>query len=156
MGRRQAEALAASLADIDAIYSSDSQRARETAELVSASLDLTFKIDERLREVNFGAWEGHTRQEIDSRYAWAFSRWEAGERPLPAGVEADELMADRVLQALHELARAHPNRRVLVVTSGGPIRAAQAHLQGIDQTMARRRLLTVGNCELVEVVLPDR
>lgn len=155
-GRRQAQALAASVADIDAIYSSDTQRARDTAEIVAAHLGATVETDERLREVNFGEWEGLTREEIDRRYAGAFTRWEACERPLPAGVEADEAMAERVLRALHEIADAHAEDRILVVTSGGPIRAAQAHLQGVDQTMARRRLSTVGNCELVELVIRDR
>lgn len=155
-GRLQAKTLAASLADIDAIYSSDMQRALETAEIVATYLDATVKTDERLREVNFGEWEGLTRQEIDRRYVGAFTRWEACERPLPAGLEADETMAERVLQALHQIAIAHLEGRVLVVTSGGPIRAAQAHLHGVDQTTARRRLPTVGNCELVELLIRDR
>jgi broad specificity phosphatase PhoE len=154
-GRRQARELAAHVNNIDAIYSSDTQRARETAEIVAAHLGTTVTTDERLREVNFGEWEGLTRQEIDSRYAGAFTRWEACERPLPAGVEADEVMARRVIEALHEIAERHPGGRVLVVTSGGPIRAAEAHLQGIDQTMARRQLRTVENCALVERVVRD-
>jgi hypothetical protein len=37
------------------------------------------------------------------------------------------------------------------VTSGGPIRAVQAHANGIEQAMARRELDTVANCDLVEL-----
>lgn len=150
-GRSQAAALASGLRGVDAVYSSDTERARETAEIVAARLGLGVKTDRRLREVDFGDWEGLTRHEIDRDYAGAFTRWEACERPLPAGVEPDEAMAERVVEALLEIASWHPKARVLVVTSGGPIRAAQAHLQGLDQVTARRRLETVANCTLVEL-----
>jgi broad specificity phosphatase PhoE len=42
---------------------------------------------------------------------------------------------------------------VLVVTSGGPIRAAQAHLFGVDQAMARTQLATINNCSALELVI---
>lgn len=155
-GRRQALDFAARLSDIGAIYSSDTERAKETAEIVADCLGLPVATDPRLREVNFGEWEGLTRREIDLRYTGAFTRWEAGERPLPAGVEADEAMAERVLHALREIAEGHPDDRVLVVTSGGPIRAVQAHLRGVDQRSARRLIETVGNCVLVEFVVRER
>ena len=64
-------------------------------------------------------------------------------------------MAERVLRALRDIGHAHADDSVLVVTSGGPIRAAQAHARGIAQTAARRTLVTVENCGLVEVVIRD-
>jgi broad specificity phosphatase PhoE len=154
-GRRQARELARQVEDIHAIYSSDSERARETAEIVGANLGLSVRTDARLREVNFGEWEGLTRHEIDRLYAGAFTRWEACERPPPAGVEPDEVMAERALQALREIADRHSEGRILVVTSGGPIRAAQAHVRGIEQTIARRLMRTLENCALVELVIRD-
>ena len=60
-------------------------------------------------------------------------------------------MAERVLEALSEIARKHPDDTVLVVTSGGPIRVAQAHAQGIDQAVARLYLERAENCALVEL-----
>ncbi len=155
-GRQQARELAARLdGDIDAIYASDSDRARETAEIVAETLELPVHADKRLREVNFGEWEGLTRDEIDRHYAGAFSRWEACERPSPAGVEPDEDMAERVLRSLLEIAAGHAGGRVLVVTSGGPIRAAQAHAGGVDQAVARRSLRTIENCGVLEIVVRD-
>lgn len=154
-GRRQAMRLATSLDSIVAIYSSDSVRALETAEIVGVSLGLAVETDARLREVSFGEWEGLTRHEIDLRYSGAFTRWEACERPLPAGVEPDEAMADRVLCAVREIGEHHPDERVLVVTSGGPIRAVQAHVAGIEQTRARRLIATVENCGVVTLAIRD-
>ncbi len=155
-GRQQARELAARVdGNIDAVYTSDSDRARETAEIVAESLELSVHADERLREVNFGEWEGLTRHEIDRLYAGAFSRWEACETPLPAGVESDEDMAGRVLESLREIAAGHAGGRVLVVTSGGPIRATQAHAGGVDQAVARRSLRTIENCGVVELVVRE-
>ena len=64
-------------------------------------------------------------------------------------------MAERVLQALREMADDHPDGRVLVVTSGGPIRAVEAHLRGIGQVTARSVMRTVENCALVELAIRD-
>ena len=42
------------------------------------------------------------------------------------------------------------------MTSGGPIRAVEARMDGVDQMTARRTLRTVANCSLVNVVVRDR
>jgi hypothetical protein len=42
---------------------------------------------------------------------------------------------------------------VLVVTSGGPIGAVEAHLRGIDQSTAGRLVETIENCSLLQVVI---
>jgi len=153
LGRQQAEDLAQTLAriDIDAIYSSDTIRAAETAEIVAARLGLEVRQDARLREINFGEWEGLTREEINERYTGAFSQWDACKLAAPTGGETDLQMAERVLEALSEIARNHKDETVLVVTSGGPIRTAQAHAQGIAQAVARLHLQRAENCALVEL-----
>ena len=153
-GRRQASVLAEKLENIDAVYSSDSERARETAEIVAGRHGLTVTEDPRLREVNFGEWEGLTTDEISERFAEDLARWYASGLVEPTGGESDAAMAERVLEALSEIADRHRGDRVLVVTSGGPIRAVHAHLSGIEQRVARRRLLRViDNCALLEIVL---
>jgi broad specificity phosphatase PhoE len=60
-GRRQAAELAAQITNVDAIYSSDTERAHETAVIVAERHGLQVEADPRLREVNFGLWEGLTR-----------------------------------------------------------------------------------------------
>ena len=154
-GRQQAAELAAQVNDIDVVYSSDTERAYETATIVAERHGLQVETDSRLREVNFGLWEGLTRAEINERFSGGFSRWLSGESSTPDGGEADEVMAERVLAALHDIAARHEDSRVLVVTSGGPIRAVEAHLRGIDQKTARRLVETLDNCSLLDVVIRD-
>ncbi len=69
VGRRQAEAVAASLAargTVQEIVSSPLRRCRETADTVAARLGLAVRVEEGLRETDFGAWEGLTFGECAS------------------------------------------------------------------------------------------
>src|SRR5258707_7809407 len=74
-GRRQAMLLAEHLlpraAEFAAIYSSDSLRCRETAELVASRLDKSVQLDARLREIDLGEWQGLTSDEVQ---AWDIER----------------------------------------------------------------------------------
>src|SRR3712207_5307832 len=80
VGRRQATELAEQVTDVDVIYSSDTIRAKETAEIIAARLGLAVETDSRLREVDFGRWESLTRQQINDRFGGAFARWLALEQ----------------------------------------------------------------------------
>lgn len=65
-GEQQAEntALALRHQKIDAIYTSPLSRAMSTARKIAAFHDLPFIVDDRLTEIDFGEWDGHTHQEI--------------------------------------------------------------------------------------------
>jgi broad specificity phosphatase PhoE len=134
-GRRQAKALADELAHgpIDAVYSSDLARARETAEILGGRLGLPVTLDPELREKNWGSWEGLTPTERDSvEYVG----------------ESTEGHRERTLRALHAIAERHPAERVVVVTHGGSIRRVQAAVLGMA-------LPVVENCGRWTVVHED-
>ena len=116
-GRRQAHALADRLAgdSIVAVYASDLSRARQTAEIVAARLGLDVALDPRLREKDWGTWEGLTPEERD--------------RVELVG-ESTQAHRDRMLASLLEIAARHPGERVVVVTHGGSVRRAQAAVSG--------------------------
>jgi broad specificity phosphatase PhoE len=118
-GRRQARRLAGELEgeELEAIYSSDLARARETAEIVGGRLGLPVVLDPDLREKDWGTWEGLTAAERD-RVEFV------GE---PTAVHQE-----RVLGALRRIAELHPGeRRVLVVTHGGSMRRVQTAALGL-------------------------
>jgi broad specificity phosphatase PhoE len=154
LGVKQAEELAANLAaaPVEAVYSSDAIRAVQTAGIVARSHGLAVRQDARLREVNFGEWEGLTREEINTRYAGAFRQWEECKLAAPTGGETDLEMADRVIEAVTDIGARHGDGRVVVVTSGGPIRAVQAHVSGIDQALARLHFDRADNCAVIELL----
>lgn len=155
VGRRQAAELAGRISHVDAVYSSDSERAHETALILAARLGLRVTTDTRLREIDFGEWEGLTRAQIDERFGTSFANWLSGASPTPTGGESDKAMAARVFTAVSEIAQRHPAGRVLIVTHGGPIRAVQARLRGIDLATARTAVAKVPNCSLVELVVRE-
>jgi uncharacterized phosphatase len=125
-GRAQARTLAEELAGerIDAVYSSDLVRAHETARIVAEPRGLGVTALPDLREKNFGTWEGLTDDEILVRFP------DARTGPWGDG-EATEDVARRVVAALLRIAESHPGGQVLVVSHGGPLRAALTRC-GVD------------------------
>ena len=69
-GRRQVAALGEVLADegIDAVFPSDLQRARATAQAVADAAGLPVGIDAGLRERCYGAFEGLRHPDIEEKY----------------------------------------------------------------------------------------
>jgi broad specificity phosphatase PhoE len=126
LGVDQAAAAADSelVVGVRALYSSDLERARRTAQLLGVRLGLDPVVDERLRERHAGTWEGRTRAEIEAGWPGFL---ESGERP--DGYEADASVLARVLAALAAIAAAHDGD-VLVVTHGGVVRTVERHLGG--------------------------
>ncbi len=150
-GRRQAAELAVRLEQeqLDRVYSSTLRRARETAEIVVARLGIPLGIDDSLREVDTGSWSGLTRAEIEERFPEAFRRW-LDYGPGWEDGESYEEMAERVAATLELLVQRHPDGRLLIVTHGGPVRAAQAWAMGIPFEEARRTGPPLHNCGLFE------
>ena len=72
---------------IDAIYTSPRTRAKETAQIIGNCLQQTVHEDERLAEIAFGDFEGHTFAEVAKLYPVAYEKWESGYRPyrVPGG-----------------------------------------------------------------------
>jgi broad specificity phosphatase PhoE len=156
VGRRQAHELAERLAytDLDAIYSSDLRRARETAEIIGRTQGLDVKTTPALREVDVGSWSGLTRAEAEQRFPQAYHRWLAGEEGWDDGETYDQL-SDRVLAAVREIAAAHPGERVLVLAHGGSIRAVHAAALGLDVHAYRRLQPVEPNATLSAVCVED-
>ncbi|MEU3921304.1 bifunctional RNase H/acid phosphatase [Streptomyces sp. NPDC029004] len=125
-GMRQAEAVAGALAargTVQEIVSSPLKRCRETAEAVATRLGLDVRIDEGLRETDFGAWEGLTFAEVQERYADDLSAWLASPKVQPTGGgESFATVARRVAATRDRLVARYAGRTVLLVTHVTPIK----------------------------------
>jgi broad specificity phosphatase PhoE len=121
LGREQARVLAGRLAttELDAVYSSDLQRARETAALVAELHGLPVRELSDLREVDVGSWSGLTRAEAEELFPDAFRRWTEGGEGWDDG-ETYEQLSERVIGAVFEIAARHPDDRVLLVAQEAP------------------------------------
>jgi probable phosphoglycerate mutase len=145
-GRLQAGRLATELEHLDAVYSSDLARARETAEIIAGSLGLEIRLDPRLRERSFGAWEGLTTEEIESSFPDEQRRWRTGIGAGAADAESFEAFAARVSSFVEEVGRRHVDEDVLVVAHGGTIRVIHALAAGLDYVRDHRSIPAVANC----------
>jgi probable phosphoglycerate mutase len=160
VGRKQAAALAARLAGkhLDAVWSSDLARARDTARALAEPRGLEVVERVELREVHLGDWErGEFRRRAalgDDPEFLAFvaaGRWEA----IP-GAEPDDAARERIAGVVDEAAATHPGGSVALVCHGGLINAWLARFFGshrsfvasIDNTSVTR-LTTDGERWLV-------
>jgi alpha-ribazole phosphatase len=156
-GRAQAEATARALAGrpICAIYSSDLERARGTAEPLARQTGWPVRLEPRLREIHQGEWQGLLVTEIEERYAEAFRSRRAD--PLhvapPGGETALEVQA-RVLSAVQDILRAHPDETVVIVSHGFTLAVILAYYRDIPIEQVWE--LIPGNGAVMEVeALPE-
>lgn len=150
----QALAVAGRLSDerIDAIYSSDLNRACETAKAIAAAHGLPVMADARFRECSFGEWEGKTVAEVKEMCPDLYEEYRSDSiryRP-PGGERLEELQA-RVVEAINGIAASRGDDTIALVTHGGPIKALICHVLGADLRAFRR--LAPGNCGITIVAL---
>lgn len=126
----------------DRIYTSPLSRARVTAEGFGGGRDIPILIDDRLRELSFGSYEGHTLEELLAKdptctFQYFFSdptRYKA-----PADGETLEQLIDRASRFLTEeiepLAKNPSITRVMLVAHGAINKALMCHIRhhGVDE-----------------------
>jgi probable phosphoglycerate mutase len=148
IGRAQARRLASRLRTagvrFNAIYSSDLQRAWETAQIVGAALHLAPQPLPALREIDVGGWSGLTRAAIAARDPEIVARLESGEDVARGGGERFVDLYTRVVGAVERLAADHPGQTLALFTHGGPIRALLMHAAR-DRAGLPPRHIRIGN-----------
>jgi alpha-ribazole phosphatase/probable phosphoglycerate mutase len=114
--------------DFHEIYSSDLIRCKQTAEIINEKLNVSITYDSRLRERNFGSlagksWAevGEELREIDKKQLYDYR---------PHGGEHVDEVKERVFSCIEEIKIKHPNKKILIVTSGGIIRLLHNVLNG--------------------------
>ncbi len=143
VGLRMAEAFAAAYAALrwDAIYTSPSLRARQTAVALSRRIGLDPVIDDGLREVSYGEWEGLRHDDARARFPDAYAYWAAdtASRSTPGGETAFQVAA-RAAPIIDRIGREHPEGRVLIVSHKATIRILVCALLGMDVRRFRDRI----------------
>lgn len=162
-GHEQARMVAARLAleDISAVYSSDLTRARSTAEEIAATHALKVETRRALREVDVGAWEGLSIEEIRERFPEDFERWkkDSANVRFPQGESYLDVKV-RAMPVIDEIVRRHRAREegAVVVSHSGPLKVIICTLLGLDLNERYRFSLANASVSLVTFVdgLPPR
>ncbi|MCU0968250.1 MAG: histidine phosphatase family protein [Rubrivivax sp.] len=121
-GRRQAARLAAALADEPpaVVYSSDLQRARDTAAALAGAAGSEMRLHPGLRERSFGCFEGLTFAEVEQRWPEDAARWRRRDPDFaPPGGESLRAFHERATATVAALAAAHRGAGIAVVSHGG-------------------------------------
>lgn len=137
-GRQQAADAARSIGTVDAVVTSDLQRAAETGATIARVLGVDRVATEpTLRERDAGALSGMTRPEIHARFPGLLPDDPAGFEPGDDGRprwsvdwESDEALWARLELALVAIGRLVTDGDVVVVTHGGVIYAIERRLGG--------------------------
>jgi len=144
VGQAQIQALGQWLKNVpfDLIYSSDSPRAKQTAEAITQFSGHELQFDQRLREKNLGVFEGLTSEEARERHPEVFRLFKtAGSKYVVDEGESTQQLQDRALEIVNEIRIKHPEERVLLVTHGGFIRVVMKHSLGLSLETPTRFLI---------------
>ncbi|MEZ4297565.1 MAG: histidine phosphatase family protein [Polyangiaceae bacterium] len=158
LGREQARLAATRLAGLgvrfDALYTSDLERARETAAAVSEALGLTAIAHAGLREVALGAWEGLRDFEVEAKLPEEWAAWRRGEDVRRGGGETLAEVTARMVAAMHEIHERHRGERVVAVSHGAAIKCLVASVLGTT-ALRLRALQPIANTGATLVAIDD-
>lgn len=142
-GRRQAEAVASSLAGVafSAVVASPQRRTQETAEVIARSRGLTVETEPGLDEVWLGRWQGKKPAEIQNDPD--FERYVSDVTYCCDAIEPAEAVERRVVEVVERLrlkaAAASPGPEALVLVShADPLRLLLAHYLSMELASYRR------------------
>lgn len=137
-GRLQAVTLAKILRDepLDAIFSSDLQRAYQTAYEIAKIHNLPVHQDRSFRERCYGICEGMKDGEIREAYPESYKAWYAADPDhfFPDGerkTESPRQFHHRAVNAIREAATRYPGKKIAIVTHFGVIETAYRTAQNI-------------------------
>lgn len=145
-GLGQAHELAEKIAekgDIDIIIASPMKRALKTAQIVAEISGLEVITDVRLREWDYGSYEGMHR----TAEGFAQNKREFGVKMGGSGESLLQL-AHRVYSALDDIIEKYSNKTVLIVSHGGICRMIETYFN--NMTTEQFSNWFMGNCQLLE------
>jgi probable phosphoglycerate mutase len=135
VGRGQIQSLGEWMKNVpfDHIYSSDSLRARQTAEAITQYSGDTLQFDQRIREKNLGVFEGLTSIEASEQHPEIYRLFKTGgtNYVIDEG-ESTQQVLDRALEFIEEIRLRHLEQRVVMVSHGGVVRVLMKHTLGLS------------------------
>lgn len=118
-GKRQIETVAKELKKekIDIIFSSDINRACQTAEIVAKELGLKINFDKKLRDINYGIYQGRPRKEFYKEFPDAKKRF----CTVPKNGESWSDCKKRVEDFIKEVEKKYQGKKILIIGHGDPL-----------------------------------
>jgi probable phosphoglycerate mutase len=138
-----AEAFAQAYASLtwEAIYTSPMLRTRQTADALCRLTGLRANVEDGLKEIDYGEWEGLRQVEVKERWPDAFEYWAAdvASRGTPGGETALHVAA-RAMRVVEAIRTRHQTGNVLIVSHKATLRVITCALLGLDVRLFRERI----------------
>ena len=130
-GRKQVKNSAEKLKkeNIDFIFSSDITRTRETAGIVEKEIGIEPIFDIRLREINQGVYQGNPKDDYRSFFANPKEKF----LKVPPQGESLKEVRDRMVDFLRDIDKKHVNKKILIVSHGGPLKFLEVAIGGLGE-----------------------
>lgn len=125
----------------EAIYASPMLRTRQTADALSLLTGVPPTIEDGLKEMGYGEWEGLKQDEVKHRWPDAFEYWadDVASRGTPGGETAFQVAA-RAMRVVEAIRSRHHDGNVLLVSHKATLRIVTCALLGLDVRLFRERI----------------
>jgi broad specificity phosphatase PhoE len=150
-GKKQIEKLIPILKKkkIDLIFSSDLLRAKQTAEMIADNLGLKINFDKRLREMEFGAFNGKSEEKWKEFFKNRLKRFV--KKP-PKGENYRDVRK-RMAEFFEAINKKYKNKKILIVSHGALLFSLQIIVKGLGETEEKKdgKRFRVKNGELKKI-----
>lgn len=139
--------------DFDEVYASPLKRAQETAEILNQGVH-EIKIDNRLREINYGAWDGLSAADVQAKYPQCFDEnnyLSANYSDYSEGSETYKEVLERLQSFIDDMSN-KGNEKILVVCHGFVTRS---FVQLVTETPNIEDILEAINAAVTKIKISD-
>lgn len=131
----------------DHIISSPLARCADFGHALAEQYSISIDLDERIKEMHFGTWEGCTATQLMATDPNALSRfWKDPLRHTPPQAEALIAFEERVLSAWHDIVANHNREKILLISHGGVMRVILCHV--LQHPIPRLLEIEIGHATL--------
>ncbi|MGZ8215697.1 histidine phosphatase family protein [Methylomagnum sp.] len=134
----------------DVIVSSSLSRCLAFAEELSEGSKLPLEVDDRLKEIGFGEWQGKTREEITQYDPGVLQRFYRDPTTYrPDGAEGLAEFRHRIVAAVNDILNRHSGKHILMVCHAGTIRMVIGHI--LDIPLSHLFRIKVANAGITRI-----
>lgn len=138
----------------NAVYCSPLSRCVRSANTIADAFHLDAQSHHGLIDINYGAWQGLTENEVAQRWPEESSRWHVAPHTVrPPGGETLQEVQARAVDALHAIVHAHRHGIVVLVTHDSVIRILLGHALGLP--LGGYWALSPSPCGISEIAFAD-
>lgn len=142
--------------DWDHIITSPLSRCLRFAEALADTLSIDYSVEDHLKEIGFGVWEGRTPEDIKHNDGDALQKFiDDPVHNRPEGAEPLDVFAQRVWTVYENTLKTHHGQHVLIIAHAGVIRAITSHILGMRLADVYSKL-KIEYAAVVSTRVPDK